>query len=110
MERPVVGAVVVTRFPYSDLSSNKVRPALVVAHSDYGDVVLCQITSIMDNEIHSVPITNASFKRGSIPTDSYIRPDKLFTTHQKLILRTKGEISVATLNKVKSHLSDLFGL
>ncbi|HEU0092532.1 MAG TPA: hypothetical protein VFS78_10495, partial [Vicinamibacteria bacterium] len=39
------GVVVLVRFPFSDLSSSKLRPALVVAAAGGADWVLCQITS-----------------------------------------------------------------
>ena len=37
--------VVLLPFPFSDLTANKLRPALVMAHAGKGDWVLCQITS-----------------------------------------------------------------
>jgi mRNA interferase MazF len=43
--RFVSGEVVVLPYPFTDLSSSKVRPALVLASLDRGDVILCQITS-----------------------------------------------------------------
>jgi mRNA interferase MazF len=45
MEGLVAGDVVVVPFPFTDLTSQKVRPALVAASLDRGDVLLCQITS-----------------------------------------------------------------
>jgi hypothetical protein len=45
MGRFVRGDVVVTPFPYSDLSDSKKRPALVAAALKGDDVILCQITS-----------------------------------------------------------------
>jgi hypothetical protein len=36
---------VLVRFPFSDLSFMKLRPALVLADAGRGDWVLCQITS-----------------------------------------------------------------
>ena len=39
------GLVVVLRFPFSDLSSSKFRPAVVLAHAGSADWVLCQVTS-----------------------------------------------------------------
>ena len=40
-----VGTVVLVRFPFSDLSSFKRRPAVVLADVGRGDFILCQITS-----------------------------------------------------------------
>ena len=39
------GVVVLVRFPFSDLSSSKLRPAVVLAHAGGEDWVLCQVTS-----------------------------------------------------------------
>jgi len=45
MERFSVGDIVLVRFPFSDLSQQKLRPALVLADAKRGDYILCQITS-----------------------------------------------------------------
>ena len=45
MVTPAVGSVVLVRFPFSDLSEAKLRPALVLADSGRNDWILCQITS-----------------------------------------------------------------
>ena len=39
------GAVVLVRFPFSDLSKTKLRPAVVLANVGRGDRILCQVTS-----------------------------------------------------------------
>jgi mRNA interferase MazF len=39
------GVVVLVRFPFSDLSWSKLRPAVVLAHAGGVDWVLCQVTS-----------------------------------------------------------------
>ena len=39
------GEVVLVRFPFSDLSSSKLRPAVILAAAGRQDWILCQITS-----------------------------------------------------------------
>jgi len=39
------GLVVLVRFPFSDLSQTKLRPAIVLANAGRGDWILCQVTS-----------------------------------------------------------------
>ena len=45
MERFIKGDVVITPFPYSDLTAQKRRPALVISVLSGSDVILCQITT-----------------------------------------------------------------
>lgn len=45
MARFVKGDVVVVPFPFSDLTSAKRRPALILAELEGDDRILCQITS-----------------------------------------------------------------
>ena len=45
MVAPAAGAIVLVRFPFSDLSQSKLRPAVVLANARHGDWILCQVTS-----------------------------------------------------------------
>jgi len=45
MVSPSKGSVVLVKFPFSDLSSSKLRPAVVLAAAGRDDWILCQITS-----------------------------------------------------------------
>ena len=65
MVRPVKGDVVVTLFPFSDLSSSKRRPALVVARLTGDDVVLCQITSRAKFDRYAITLDPEDFSSGA---------------------------------------------
>jgi mRNA interferase MazF len=71
------GVVVLVRFPFSDLSSSKLRPALVLASAGGSDWVLCQVTSNPYGDPLAVPLTAASFAEGGLPRESFARPGKL---------------------------------
>ena len=45
MVAPAAGGVILARFPFSDLSEARLRPAAVLADPDRGDWILCQVTS-----------------------------------------------------------------
>ena len=60
------GSVVLVAFPFSDLSSTKLRPALVVAEVDYGDLLLAQITSKDFQDRRAVTLIGDDFETGSL--------------------------------------------
>ena len=70
---PSAGDVVVLPFPFSDLSESKVRPAVVLAHANKSDWILCQITNNPCGDAQT------DFKSGMLRLQSYARPSKLFT-------------------------------
>ena len=95
----VRGDVVVVPFPFSDLTQAKRRPALVVASLDGDDVILCQITSQSVRDLYAVPLVNADFLEGHLRHESNIRPNRLFTADQQLILYRVGHLTDNRMNQ-----------
>lgn len=90
---PAVGTLVLVRFPFSDLTQAKLRPAVVLAHGGRDDVILCQVTSKAYGDPHIVPLNPASFDSGSLRLTSYARPAKLFTANTDLVTGLIGELT-----------------
>lgn len=84
--------VVLVRFPFSDLSQAKLRPALVLAGVGRGDWILCQVTSRPYADLQAIALDDRSFASGSLRVVSYARPGKLFTAHQSLIAAEIGSL------------------
>ena len=108
MGKPLVGQVVVLPFPQTNLQSGKRRPALVVANLPGDDLILCQITSQSRNDGQSVSLAVADFEKGQLTMESFIRPQRLFTVEQSVILYTVGEVKAAKLQDVKARIRQLF--
>jgi len=87
------GAVVLVRFPFSDLSSSKLRPAVILAHAGGVDWILCQVTSNPYGDPAAVPLVAASFASGGLGRESVARPGKLFTANQSLFVREVGSLT-----------------
>ena len=96
--------VVLLSFPFSDLSAQKLRPALVLTDAGRGDWLLCQITSKPYGDASALQILNADFTTGGLQLTSYARPAKLFTAHASLVRGIAGELSAAAHGKVCAAL------
>ena len=101
------GTVVLVRFPFSDLSSSKRRPAVVLAEAGRGDYVLVQVTSKPYADPKAVRLTEASFASGSLHLTSFARPGKLFTASSSLIARSVGTLTDAALAELTRAVVEL---
>lgn len=108
MGKPVVGEVVVLPFPQTNLQAGKRRPALVVADLPCDDLILCQITSQTRSDGYAVPLTADDFERGRLAVNSFIRPNRLFTVEQSVILYTTARVKEAKVEEVKSRIRQVF--
>ena len=100
MERLVKGDVVVLPFPFSDLSQSKKRPAFVVAPLEGDDVILCQITTVVHSDLYSILLEEKDFVTGSLKQPSYIRPNRLFTSDIRIIIKRVGSVHQNKIEEV----------
>jgi mRNA interferase MazF len=94
----VKGDVVVLNFPFSDLSQTKRRPALVVATPLGDDVILCQITSQARTDAYSILLEQSDFSSGGLNQSSRVRPNRLFTADEAIIVYRAGQITERKLS------------
>jgi mRNA-degrading endonuclease toxin of MazEF toxin-antitoxin module len=104
---PAAGAVVLVRFPFSDLSQTKLRPAVVLADVGRGDCILCQITSKPYGDPSAIELSTSNFASGSLRVTSYARPAKLFTANQNLITSQVGNLKPDTLRSIAQAVANL---
>jgi mRNA interferase MazF len=107
MGRFVRGDVVVTPFPFSDLTGAKKRPALVVASLTGDDVILCQITSHGVRDDYTIPLDDRDFAEGGLRRPSNIRPNRLFTGDSRVILYRAGGLATAKMKEVTARIIDI---
>ena len=100
MVAPAIGEIVLVPFPFSDFSQAKLRPAVVLADAGRGDWILCQVTSNPYGDPRAVHLTSASFSSGSLRSDSYARPGKLFTGSRDLMVTQVATLNAATCQHV----------
>ncbi len=88
----VKGDVVVIPFPFSDLSNVKRRPALVLTVLEGNDLILCQITSRDVKDNCAITVNDGDFANGGLKQPSNIRPNRIFTADNQIILYKIGNL------------------
>ena len=107
MERLSVGDIVFVRFPFSDLSQYKLRPALVLAKMERNDCILCQITSKSYHDEKAIMLQQDCFVSGNLIKTSFIRPAKLFTANISIIEKNIAHIKPEIRKQVVSYIFSL---
>src|SRR3954470_6865904 len=105
MARFVSGEIVVVPFPFTDLSSAKVRPALVLASLSRGDVILCQITSRAAGHPEAIPILAADFEPGgALNRASFALPHRVVTANEVCVRRAVARLKPAKLQQIRERV------
>ena len=107
MGKFVKGDVVVIPFPFSDLSQSKRRPALVLSVLPGNDLILCQITSQKVRDSLSIALDDSDFDSGSLKSPSNIRPNRIFTADEAIILYKVGTINPKKMDLVTKQLVEI---
>lgn len=84
--------IVAIPFPYSDMSTRKRRPVLVLTSPDErGDFIGLAITSVVTGK-NTVCLQTGSMKTGELPKTCWVRYDKIFTLSASLIKKQYGTL------------------
>ncbi len=108
MAAPSAGSVILIPFPFSDLSQSKIRPALVLAEVGRGDLILCQITSKSYADARAIRLDGPDFATGGLALISYVRPGKLFTANETLMLEEVGHLRAEKVGSILQAVAGLF--
>lgn len=106
------GDLVLVPFPFTDLTSAKTRPALVLSSSDYNvegrDVIVCGVTSNLANAAHSVLVEAKDLERGRLPATSRVKVDKVVTLEKSLVRRRVGHVRAGVVSQILKEFFSLF--
>ena len=109
------GDVVLTRFPFTDLTGAALRPAVVISQGLIGqDVVLTAISSVV-RETHAptdctVETGHSEFKATGLRVTSVIRTHKLAAVERSVIVRRPGHLGPQLQTEVDRLLRVVLGL
>ena len=102
--------VVLLRYPFSDLTTQKVRPAVVISPDSYNsgeDADFIAITSnVTRSGTYDVPLlsNHSEFSKAGLRYDSIIRVPKIFSLKQTLVAKKLGTLGPDFQAEVSSQL------
>lgn len=103
------GEIVIVKFPFTDGSEFKRRPALIISDelvNKTGDYLLVQITSKFNNDSLSIIINDTDCQK-KLPLQSYIRIHKIFTIHNSLIISKMTAVKSDFKNKIITKIIEI---
>ncbi len=94
---PRQGEIYLVPIPFSDLSAVKRRPVLIISHDAYNqshpDCLVMAITSRIDpRNPYGVIFTDRDVA-GVLPKESQIRADKVYSLHQRILIKRFGSLA-----------------
>jgi mRNA interferase MazF len=103
------GAIVLTDFPFTDLTASKRRPALVISTDNDRrvDIVVAYITSVPRNDVDAMPIAPTPSTGLKVP--SCVRFDKIATINKDIVAGRIGNAEAAWLEQAAETFFGVFG-
>lgn len=105
------GDIVLIPVPFTDLSSKKQRPVIVISGDDYNqttqDIVVVALTSNPEVTVYGFAITTDDLVDGTLKRPSQVRVDKIYTLSQTIVVRKFGAVGKDVLEKISTHISQL---
>ena len=101
--------IVLIPFPYSDLSSEKKRPVIILSNRWYNnrnsDVICCAITTNPNRIMDGIEITPVDLESGRLDKLCFIKPGTVFTLYKKKILKRLATLNVKASKEVVKNLN-----
>lgn len=108
MSKPQLGEIWLVRFPFSDLTSSKLRPALILAVHREEVIILGIFSKIPAGGLQNVWVliedSDAHFAQIGLKKTSLIRADKVATVSTSVFQRKLGDLSADLSIKVQEAL------
>lgn len=108
---PEQGDIVLIPVPFTDLSSQKRRPVIVLSNDSYNlktnDIVVVAMTSNPQVVDYSFDLTSSDLEKGSLNRPGKVRVDEIYTLSQAIVAKSFGRVNAATLDHIRETLKEL---
>ena len=109
------GDVVLIPFPFTDFSTMKQRPAVVISSNEFNashqDVIAAAVTSHIPEQVAAgdYVLAASDLRSAGLPKPSLIKPGKIVTIDQRLIRKKLGVLPASTLANIIAHIQQIIG-
>ena len=105
------GTLVLIPFPFTDLSGQKMRPALILHVSAKGEnCIAALITSAPQKKVYAWSVPVSISKQNGLLLPSTIKIDSIATLQKKTVIGELGAAESSVMREVDKRLKALFGL
>lgn len=108
---PKQGDILLIPIPFTDLSSQKRRPVIVISNDQYNrktsDIIVVAMTSNPQVTEYSLSITSSDLVEGALNRPGKIRVDKIYALSQTIVAKTFGQVDDKTLSRIRRRLVNL---
>lgn len=108
---PEQGDILLIPIPFTDLSSHKRRPVIVISNNVYNqktaDIVVVAMTSNPASVDYSFTLTSTDLDQGKLNRPGKVRVDKIYTLSQSIVVKTFGRVNAKVLERIRHLLQDL---
>lgn len=105
--------VVLVRFPFSSLSGEKKRPALVLSVAPYSSklklITIAMITSKIEGIKLRGDVSLKDWNKSGLLHPSIVRVAKVATLEEELISKKLGKLTSADIKEVRKKFQEIFG-
>jgi mRNA interferase MazF len=108
---PEQGDILLVPIPFTDLSSQKRRPVIVISNNRYNqnttDLVVVAMTYNPVEAAYRFTITSADLEKGKLNHPGEVRVDKTYTISKAIVVKTFGRVNEPVLARIRKELSEL---
>ncbi|MEX0611247.1 MAG: type II toxin-antitoxin system PemK/MazF family toxin [Pirellulales bacterium] len=102
------GDIVLVPVPFTDLSSQKRRPVIVISNDAYNraaaDVIVVAMTSSPAAAPYGFRISSADLVEGTLNRPGTVRVDKIYTLAQTIVVKKFGKVSPQIVQRIRQLL------
>lgn len=108
---PDQGDIVLIPVPFTDLSSQKRRPVIVISNDAHNrgnpDVVVVAMTSRPTFGVFSFQMGASDLVEGALNHPGFVRVDKVYTLAKAIVVKRFGKVSPNVLDRIRTLIGVL---